>query len=103
MMIVAGSTLPCWRPYLKEFSIQYDVFSHTGNFTYKKPANIRKVIIDQALKYYNAPYLWGGRSPFGIDCSGLTQIVFKLCGFQLKRDAYQQAEQGNKVNGLEQT
>jgi gamma-D-glutamyl-L-lysine dipeptidyl-peptidase len=46
MMIVAGSTLPNWRPYLKEFSIQSEIFNHTGNVTYKRPANLRKVMID---------------------------------------------------------
>jgi len=103
MMIVAGSTLPCWRPYLKEFSIQYDVFRHTGNFTYKKPANIRKLIIDQALKYYNAPYLWGGRSPFGIDCSGLTQIIYKMAGFKIPREANQQVHCGKALSFVEET
>lgn len=103
MMIVAGSTLPCWRPYLKEFSIQYEVFRHTGNFTYRKPANVRKVIIDQALKYFNAPYLWGGRSPLGIDCSGLTQIIYKMAGYSLPRDAGRQVHCGTALSFVEET
>ena len=50
-----------------------------------------------ALSYLNAPYLWGGRSAFGLDCSGLTQMVFQFQGLQLKRDACMQVEQGKAV------
>ena len=55
-------------------------------------------IIEVAASYLKTPYLWGGRSPFGIDCSGLTQIVFKIQGIQLKRDAWQQAGEGALIN-----
>ncbi len=58
---------------------------------------LRKV----ALRYLNAPYLWGGRSPFGIDCSGFTQQVFKLLGIALPRDAYQQIEYGKPVDFID--
>jgi cell wall-associated NlpC family hydrolase len=49
------------------------------------------------MKYLNAPYLWGGKSPFGIDCSGFTQMVFKINGYKLLRDAAYQAKQGKAV------
>lgn len=57
-------------------------------------------IIKIAKRYLNAPYLWGGRSPFGIDCSGFTQMVYKFVGIYLKRDTYQQAQEGRLVQML---
>lgn len=52
--------------------------------------------------WLKTPYLWGGRSIFGIDCSGFTQSVFKFFGCTLPRDAYQQAEIGTVVNFIEE-
>ncbi|KGE12767.1 NlpC/P60 family protein [Sphingobacterium deserti] len=49
-------------------------------------------------RYKGSPYLWGGRSPYGIDCSGLTQAIYAQFGVTLRRDAYQQAEQGKIVD-----
>ena len=56
-----------------------------------------------ARLFLNAPYLWGGRTIMGIDCSGFTQLVMALNGIQLPRDAYQQAELGETVSFLEET
>jgi len=53
-----------------------------------------------AMFFLNAPYLWGGRTLFGIDCSGFSQAVYKLAGIPIRRDAAQQAEQGETVNFL---
>ncbi|HEY8930339.1 MAG TPA: C40 family peptidase [Mucilaginibacter sp.] len=53
-----------------------------------------------ATSYLNAPYLWGGRTHFGIDCSGFTQAVFRSQGISLLRDASMQVEQGYAINAL---
>lgn len=57
-------------------------------------------VISNAMFFQHAPYLWGGRTLFGIDCSGFVQIVYKMAGIKLQRDASQQALQGNTVHFL---
>lgn len=59
-------------------------------------------LLDLAMMYLNTPYLWGGKSVFGIDCSGLVQQVYKFCGVKLPRDAYQQAEIGEALSFVEE-
>ena len=56
-----------------------------------------------AYSFLNMPYLWGGRSIYGIDCSGFTQVVFKIIGKKLPRDASQQALVGEKITSLTET
>jgi len=54
-------------------------------------------LVSLSKKYLNTPYLWGGRSPFGIDCSGFTQVVFRVAGYKLARDSKDQIGQGREV------
>lgn len=61
-----------------------------------------KLIKQIAYKFLNTAYLWGGRSVFGIDCSGFSQMVYKFLNIQLPRDAWQQAEKGTTVNTLQE-
>jgi hypothetical protein len=60
-------------------------------------------IVNTAFLYLNAPYLWGGKTPFGIDCSGFTQMVYKLNGYNLLRDASQQSSQGEALSFIEES
>ncbi|WP_418604497.1 NlpC/P60 family protein [Hwangdonia sp.] len=60
-------------------------------------------LIKTSFLYLNAPYLWGGKTPFGIDCSGFTQMVYKLNGYKLLREASQQATQGEALSFIEES
>lgn len=95
--IVAGSSLPQYDG--MTFRILADKLVYSGQVITPNQVSITaELLIKVARKYLNAPYLWGGRSPFGIDCSGFTQAVFKIFGIALPRDAYQQAEMGEMVD-----
>jgi cell wall-associated NlpC family hydrolase len=63
----------------------------------------KQALLQTAFMYLNAPYLWGGKTPFGIDCSGMTQMVYKLNGYSLLRDASQQATQGEALSFIEES
>ncbi|MFV7234852.1 NlpC/P60 family protein [Flavobacterium sp. ZB4R12] len=80
---------------------------NTSNFDFEgtKISGIkpREGLINTAFLYLNAPYLWGGKTPFGIDCSGFTQMVYKLNGYKLLRDASQQATQGEPLSFIEES
>ncbi|WP_233496628.1 C40 family peptidase [Mucilaginibacter hurinus] len=60
----------------------------------------RDSITETAMQFMHVPYLWGGRTHFGIDCSGLSQAVFKWHGIKIDRDASQQARQGQLIEKL---
>ena len=97
--IVMGSSLPLFKN--GEMKIENRTFLFDGKSI--EPADINKgKILEYAFMYLNAPYLWGGKSPFGIDCSGFTQMVYKLCGYNLPRDAYQQFELGTSHSFVEE-
>lgn len=80
---------------------------NTSNFNFEgsKISGIKSkdCILRTAFMYLNAPYLWGGKTPFGIDCSGFTQMVYKLNGYKLFRDASQQALQGETLSFIEES
>ena len=60
-------------------------------------------LVQTALLYLNAPFLWGGKSPFGIDASAFTQMVYKINGYNLLRKASEQARQGQALSFIEES
>ena len=92
--IVAGSVLPLLNnPIFKDE--ENVAFNGTAKSLYQKWSV--SAMLNQAVKYLNTPYLWGGRTPFGIDCSGFTQIIYKTGGFNIPRDSSQQILKGKEV------
>ena len=75
--------------------------SFDGQFSDKKKS--RKDIIETAKLYLNTPYLWGGKTPFGIDCSGLSQMVYKINGYKIPRDAKDQVSLGRNLGFIEES
>lgn len=81
-------------------AVSYFKHTHTGNRTGGKKEKGK--LLDTAFLYLNAPYLWGGKTPFGIDSSGFTQMVYRLNGQKLFRDAAEQARQGESLSFIEE-
>jgi hypothetical protein len=99
--IIAGSTLPFLKD--KIVRIENHLYEFSGEFVLPNEKKLtRSTIISTAFTYLNSPYLWGGRSFFGVDCSGFTQIAFKLNGLKLPRDASQQALIGQSLSFVEE-
>ena len=92
--IVMGSVLPTFKS--DHALINNKMYKFTGNKT--QGYSQKKHLINNAMVYLNTPYLWGGRTPFGIDCSGFTQIIYRLQGMKIPRDAYQQIEIGQNID-----
>lgn len=80
-----------------------EIIRHTHDGNYVQKQFPKSQLIQTAALYLNAPYLWGGKTPFGIDCSGFTQMVYKLNGYKLLRDASQQATQGEALSFIEES
>jgi gamma-D-glutamyl-L-lysine dipeptidyl-peptidase len=98
--VVLGSTLPNFDN--GECNVEHQTWMYDGAFINGHLPFTKNGIIETAMLYLNSPYLWGGKTPFGIDCSGLTQMVYKLSGIKINRDAAQQAEQGETLSFVEE-
>ncbi len=98
--LVTGSSLPYFDGI--NFKIGKEKFIYNGQAVMPDQIRTVNMLEKVALRYLYAPYLWGGRSPLGIDCSGFVQVLYKCLGIALPRDAYQQAEVGKTVNFAEE-
>jgi hypothetical protein len=99
-IILMGSLIPISSSELFKMEEQFAFNGEAKNVGQKREFEFIRSI---AFKYLNAPYVWGGKGPFGIDCSGFVQMVFKICGYKLPRDSGQQATQGKSVKSIATT
>ncbi|MBT8186709.1 MAG: C40 family peptidase [Croceitalea sp.] len=90
--IVLGSRVDL-APVLK------DTFEGNTSLTLKDKPHL----VQSALLYLNAPFMWGGKTPFGIDSAGFTQMVYKLNGYRLFRDTIKQSNQGEALSFIEES
>lgn len=72
---------------------------HGENYLFKPLSDFARLdnLQEMGNAFLGAPYMWGGRSPFGVDCSGLVQVLMRMIQVRLSRDANQQAEEGKLV------
>lgn len=98
--VTIGASLPFFKDHGSVFgTFDFSTDGQAAPADQKKPA---PDILATAYLYLNAPYLWGGKTLFGIDCSGFTQMVFKLNGYTLPRDAWQQVDLGTPLSFVEE-
>jgi cell wall-associated NlpC family hydrolase len=99
LTVTIGSNLPHYNN--QNFLLNNTNYHYEGIVFNKKLP--KDSIVEIAYKFLNTSYLWGGKTPFGIDCSGFTQLVYKLCGYKLLREASQQASQGEVLSFIEES
>ena len=85
-----------------KFTADKSAFSTSPDFN-ESFISTKDSLADTAMKFINSPYIWGGRIPSGIDCSGFTQLIYKIHGTALPRNSWSQAEKGETVSFINES
>jgi len=101
MNVPTGSSLPGFA--VEKGKLAEWEYDFKGSFINRKKMEPNADTLKQlTAQWLNAPYMWGGRTIFGVDCSGFVQVNYKMMGIDLSRDAWQQAQQGKTVTKLKE-
>ena len=117
---VLNRSLVCYKPDKTKMILEAgceiynpDFMTHTfiaGNNVYSTGNDFSTACIsssespsDTAMRFRNSPYIWGGRIPSGVDCSGFTQLVYKIHGKPIPRNSWMQVESGEAISFLDET
>lgn len=96
-----GSSLPSFNE--GQGMINDRAYQFSGKYSNRSQQQPGPWLIKQlTTSWLNAPYMWGGRTIFGVDCSGFVQVIYKMMGIDLPRDAWQQAQEGQPVKKLKE-
>lgn len=100
LRVGVGCRLPLYKDGV--FKLGSQVYSYQGDVLEPEDdaENRRRAVVNLASLFINTPYLWGGKSSFAADCSGFTQLLYRIEGVNLLRDSSQQATQGTNINLL---
>jgi len=98
IILPAGCTLPNFNSEKNNFIINDNQYTLSEDFI-EASINIESL----AKQYLNSPYLWGGKNPYGIDCSGFVQVIFKVLGIKIPRDSADQVKEGIIINFISDT
>ena len=84
------------------FKIGSHIYTTASDFS-NKFITSKDSLTDTAMRFINSPYIWGGRIPSGMDCSGFTQLVCKIHGKPIPRNSWQQAETGENISSIDES